>query len=459
MRAYFSQFGTVNHVRLSRNKKTGNSKHYAFIQFASGEVAQIVADTMNNYLMFGHILKCSLVPKENEHPDMWKGADKRFKKVPWNKIEGRKLELAKGRNVWNKKIENEQQKRSTKAEKLKQIGYEFQPPPLKGVSAIAMRKRKAAEALEDTAQQEKTTVVATENGAVVMAEEVTVKTKRSKKEPIESKPKVADEPLVGKGKVAKAANASSKIVEEETLVPIIEENGATAAAGDGVVKKRKRSRKNKSMPEDPTEVKEAIAVPAKKRKAAEAVEDAAERGRSHGVIPEIEVEATEDRATAKKPKRSKKDKAVPADALRTEATTTVGNSSTKKAKKTGKDGVGAAEPVITTGTVVAKKTKESTQKSAKSVETNETVSVKKKKASKKEAAPSEIATATDIMPTKTAKDNKNDKAVLAEPVVRPENTRNVSKKPEKTGGKAADGPSKGLPSGEKRKGKKAKTVA
>ena len=32
---YFSQFGLVTKVRVSRNKKTGNSKHYAFVQFAS----------------------------------------------------------------------------------------------------------------------------------------------------------------------------------------------------------------------------------------------------------------------------------------------------------------------------------------------------------------------------------------------------------------------------------------
>jgi nucleolar protein 15 len=60
MKEYFTQFGQVNQLRLSRNRKTGKSKHYGFIEFKSAEVAQIVAETMDNYLMFGHILKCIL---------------------------------------------------------------------------------------------------------------------------------------------------------------------------------------------------------------------------------------------------------------------------------------------------------------------------------------------------------------------------------------------------------------
>ncbi len=31
--AFFSQFGKLTHVRLSRNKKTGHAKHYAFLEF------------------------------------------------------------------------------------------------------------------------------------------------------------------------------------------------------------------------------------------------------------------------------------------------------------------------------------------------------------------------------------------------------------------------------------------
>ena len=38
--------------------QTGNSRGYAYIQFTHDEVAKIVAETMNNYLMFEKLIKC-----------------------------------------------------------------------------------------------------------------------------------------------------------------------------------------------------------------------------------------------------------------------------------------------------------------------------------------------------------------------------------------------------------------
>jgi len=63
MRDYFSQFGDVNRMCLVRSKKSGRSRGFAFIEFEYEEVAKIVAETMDNYLMFNHILKCEFVPK------------------------------------------------------------------------------------------------------------------------------------------------------------------------------------------------------------------------------------------------------------------------------------------------------------------------------------------------------------------------------------------------------------
>lgn len=38
--------------------QTGGSKGYAFVEFDCDEVAKIVAETMNNYLMGERLLKC-----------------------------------------------------------------------------------------------------------------------------------------------------------------------------------------------------------------------------------------------------------------------------------------------------------------------------------------------------------------------------------------------------------------
>ena len=69
---------------FSRSKKTGRSCGFAFVEFKYREVAevsfcfaynlsdlkethisydQVVAESMNNYLMFDRLLKCSVVPK------------------------------------------------------------------------------------------------------------------------------------------------------------------------------------------------------------------------------------------------------------------------------------------------------------------------------------------------------------------------------------------------------------
>lgn len=47
MRSYFSQFGPIRNLRVSRNKKTGKAKHFAFVEFEDASTAEIVAKTMD----------------------------------------------------------------------------------------------------------------------------------------------------------------------------------------------------------------------------------------------------------------------------------------------------------------------------------------------------------------------------------------------------------------------------
>ncbi len=64
LRSFLQQFGAVTNLRLGRSKKSGQSKGYAFVEFRYPEVAQIVAETMNNYLMFDKLVKCESLPPE-----------------------------------------------------------------------------------------------------------------------------------------------------------------------------------------------------------------------------------------------------------------------------------------------------------------------------------------------------------------------------------------------------------
>ncbi|GAD95502.1 rRNA processing protein gar2 [Paecilomyces variotii No. 5] len=224
MRAYFSQFGEITRLRLSRNRVTGRSKHYAFIEFASSSVAKIVAETMNNYLMYGHILKCKFVPNEQLHPDIWKGANRRFKKTPWNKIEKKRLESGKAREKWTKSIEQEQKRRIAKLEKLKELGYEFEIPELKSVDAVPVqtKEKPALKAPEAVEAEEPKTIEAPSQDAEKSAngtpkssdKKKGKKTKGAEPDPVESKSTDAVEatvsPAAKKAKKTEKAKKKSK---------------------------------------------------------------------------------------------------------------------------------------------------------------------------------------------------------------------------------------------------------
>lgn len=80
LKTYFEQFGKVLRLRLSRSKKTGGSKGYAFVEFDCDEVAKIVAETMNNYLMGERLIKCHVIPPEKVHEKLFVGSEREFKK-------------------------------------------------------------------------------------------------------------------------------------------------------------------------------------------------------------------------------------------------------------------------------------------------------------------------------------------------------------------------------------------
>lgn len=144
MKEYFSQFGDITNLRVSRSRKTGKSKHYAFVEFKSAEVAEIVSNTMDNYLLFNHILKCKLVAPEQVHEKLWIGANKRFKAVPWNKLEGRKLKLGMDEAGWSKRVEREEVRRANKKEAMKSMGYDFNIPKLKSVKDLPKKQKQSS---------------------------------------------------------------------------------------------------------------------------------------------------------------------------------------------------------------------------------------------------------------------------------------------------------------------------
>ncbi|KAK5755283.1 nucleolar protein [Elasticomyces elasticus] len=197
MRAYFSQFGTIKNMRLARNRKTGKSQHYAFIEFSSKAVAEIVAKTMDKYLLFGHIMQVRIVPQEQVKENMWKGTGRRKKPAPRNRLEGSALKRGKVREDWEKKIEAEEKKRAAKAEQLKEMGYEFEMPAVKAVGDVPVKPKAIEDVNVPEAEDEKKLSAAEVLKEVLMGER-----------PVESVPAAEAETIVEEVKKVSKKRAS-----------------------------------------------------------------------------------------------------------------------------------------------------------------------------------------------------------------------------------------------------------
>ncbi|KAI5965098.1 NOP15 [Candida theae] len=123
LKKYFKQFGPIKQLILPRNKSSGKPKHFAYIEFESVEVAKIAAETMNNYLLFGHLLKCEYV--ENPHKDVFKNADRKFKVIPVHKIVKDKHDKAKTKEEWEIIVQKFEESKRKKVEELKSKGIDY----------------------------------------------------------------------------------------------------------------------------------------------------------------------------------------------------------------------------------------------------------------------------------------------------------------------------------------------
>jgi nucleolar protein 15 len=70
LRKFFSQFGKVIRVKVSRSKKTGRSKGYSFVEFEEKEIARVAAHTMHGFLLFGKQLVCQALDEVHKYTMM-----------------------------------------------------------------------------------------------------------------------------------------------------------------------------------------------------------------------------------------------------------------------------------------------------------------------------------------------------------------------------------------------------
>lgn len=114
-------------MKLSRSKKTARSKGYAFVEFEDLETATIVAEAMNQYMMFGQTLKAHVLEQRQIHPDLFKNVDalSSFRKMPNTAI--KREEHNKQRTVSQdaKRIERLKKKENRLREQMKEMGVNY----------------------------------------------------------------------------------------------------------------------------------------------------------------------------------------------------------------------------------------------------------------------------------------------------------------------------------------------
>ena len=127
---YFEQFGKVSKVRVSRSKRTGKSRGYAFLQFQHAEVAAIAAEAMDGYMMFGQTLRCHTVAPADVHAATFRHANRKMRRKPW-------LEIAAERHNAERTPQQERareakllRKDARRKRRLAEVGIDYEYEPL-----------------------------------------------------------------------------------------------------------------------------------------------------------------------------------------------------------------------------------------------------------------------------------------------------------------------------------------
>lgn len=124
LKKYFSQFGDVSRARLSRNKKTGKSRLYGFVEFVDANSAEVAAETMDNYLLAGSNIKVQVL---KDHADNLFSSKMKssFGEFDWRKKEHDQYNAPKPEAEWQELEQQFEARKKAKIEELKSAGFDY----------------------------------------------------------------------------------------------------------------------------------------------------------------------------------------------------------------------------------------------------------------------------------------------------------------------------------------------
>lgn len=121
LKKYFSQFGDISKCKIAKNKKTNKSRHYGFVKFYNDDDCDAAADSMDNYLLMGHLLRVKVV-KGNS---ISKLRDYKKNIILREKLKWKNLDKINAENI-DKYEEEADNKHAQRLEKLKESGIKFE---------------------------------------------------------------------------------------------------------------------------------------------------------------------------------------------------------------------------------------------------------------------------------------------------------------------------------------------
>lgn len=285
MKGFFSQFGLVTRLRLARNKKTGRSKHYAFIEFKHAEVAEVVAKAMNGYLLFSKILVAKVIAPDEVHSETFKDANRKWRAVDRVLIVRKEHNRARTEEEAAKREAKLLRAESAKRRKLAAAGIEYE---FGGYAQAAAEGGKRKRGVITTAAVPKLTTVAALDASRDEASKPDAATAAPRAENATSSQPARKKHKTG-GSAAKVV-ATEAATAAETKAPL-----AQSVAGVQVAPMRnsKGNSAAEAAPAEPPAPATANAKPARKRKA----EAAAEAAAAEAVAAEAAAEAAKAAAT------------------------------------------------------------------------------------------------------------------------------------------------------------------
>jgi len=268
---FLSQFGEIDHVKLSRSNRTGRPRGYAFVKFADKDVASIVADTMSGYFLGGTSIKrlvCHILPKDKVHADLFKGLTEAGKKyfqfnnennakgTPNNKLEYRhkknRMEVNKTKSsdkmkkITQRLLKREEEKRK----KLSKLGIEYDFPGY--AASVATPDIKATDV--NVGKTKKRRKISLDAGETVQDDEKKLDSKRKGSVKVADKSKGTEAQILIKAKEASAPIESDKITKRRrkdsisSLDKVFQDEDKSTTKSPGSKKKKKKvKRKAKKL--------------------------------------------------------------------------------------------------------------------------------------------------------------------------------------------------------------------